>query len=138
MKKIKDIQIEIIQEFDLFDDWLQKYEYIIDLGKELNKLSSQHKNEDNLIKGCQSKVWLHAESRGGYVHYFADSDAIMTKGIISLLIRVLSNQPANEIIDAKLDFIDKIGLKEQLSATRANGLLSMVKQMKIYALAYKN
>lgn len=138
MKKIKDIQIEIIQEFDLFDDWLQKYEYIIDLGKELNKLSSQHKNEDNLIKGCQSKVWLHAESKGGYVHYFADSDAIMTKGIISLLIRVLSNQPANEIIDAKLDFIDKIGLKEQLSATRANGLLSMVKQMKIYALAYKN
>ena len=138
MKKIKDIQIEIIQEFDLFDDWLQKYEYIIDLGKELNKLSSQHKNEDNLIKGCQSKVWLHAESRGGHVHYFADSDAIMTKGIISLLIRVLSNQPANEIIDAKLDFIDKIGLKEQLSATRANGLLSMVKQMKIYALAYKN
>lgn len=138
MKKIKDIQIEIIQEFDLFDDWLQKYEYIIDLGKELNKLSSQHKNEDNLIKGCQSKVWLHAESKDGYVHYFADSDAIMTKGIISLLIRVLSNQPANEIIDAKLDFIDKIGLKEQLSATRANGLLSMVKQMKIYALAYKN
>ena len=138
MKKIKDIQIEIIEEFDLFDDWLQKYEYIIDLGKELNKLSSQHKNEDNLIKGCQSKVWLHAESRGGHVHYFADSDAIMTKGIISLLIRVLSNQPANEIIDAKLDFIDKIGLKEQLSATRANGLLSMVKQMKIYALAYKN
>ncbi len=138
MKKIKDIQIEIIEEFDLFDDWLQKYEYIIDLGKELNKLSSQHKNEDNLIKGCQSKVWLHAESKGGYVHYFADSDAIMTKGIISLLIRVLSNQPANEIIDAKLDFIDKIGLKEQLSATRANGLLSMVKQMKIYALAYKN
>ena len=138
MKKIKDIQIEIIEEFDLFDDWLQKYEYIIDLGKELNKLSSQHKNEDNLIKGCQSKVWLHAESKDGYVHYFADSDAIMTKGIISLLIRVLSNQPANEIIDAKLDFIDKIGLKEQLSATRANGLLSMVKQMKIYALAYKN
>lgn len=138
MKKIKDIQIEIIEEFDLFDNWLQKYEYIIDLGKELNKLSSQHKNEDNLIKGCQSKVWLHAESKGGYVHYFADSDAIMTKGIISLLIRVLSNQPANEIIDAKLDFIDKIGLKEQLSATRANGLLSMVKQMKIYALAYKN
>ena len=138
MKKIKDIQIEIIEEFNLFDDWLQKYEYIIDLGKELKKLSSQHKNEGNLIKGCQSKVWLHAESKGGYVHYFADSDAIMTKGIISLLIRVLSNQPANEIIDAKLDFIDKIGLKEQLSATRANGLLSMVKQMKIYALAYKN
>ena len=138
MKKIKDIQNEILEEFNLFDDWLQKYEYIIDLGKELNKLSSQHKNEDNLIKGCQSKVWLHAESRGGHVHYFADSDAIMTKGIISLLIRVLSNQPANEIIDAKLDFIDKIGLKEQLSATRANGLLSMVKQMKIYALAYKN
>ena len=138
MKKIKDIQNEILEEFSLFDDWLQKYEYIIDLGKELEKLSSQHKNEDNLIKGCQSKVWLHAESRDGYVYYFADSDAIMTKGIISLLIRVLSNQPANEIIDAKLDFIDKIGLKEQLSATRANGLLSMVKQMKIYALAYKN
>ena len=138
MKKIKDIQNEILEEFDLFDDWLQKYEYIIDLGKELNKLNSQHKNEDNLIKGCQSKVWLHAESKAGHIHYFADSDAIMTKGIISLLIRVLSNQPANEIIDAKLDFIDKIGLKEQLSATRANGLLSMVKQMKIYALAYKN
>lgn len=138
MRKIKDIQNEILEEFSLFDDWLQKYEYIIDLGKELEKLSSQHKNEDNLIKGCQSKVWLHAESRDGYVYYFADSDAIMTKGIISLLIRVLSNQPAKEIIDAKLDFIDKIGLKEQLSATRANGLLSMVKQMKIYALAYKN
>tara|TARA_B100001287_G_C22686286_1_gene533862 strand:+ start:3559 stop:3975 length:417 start_codon:yes stop_codon:yes gene_type:complete len=138
MKKIKDIQNEILEEFDLFDDWLQKYEYIIDLGKDLEKLNSKHKNEDNLIKGCQSKVWLHAESRDGYVYYFADSDAIMTKGIISLLIRVLSNQPAKEIIDAKLDFIDKIGLKEQLSATRANGLLSMVKQMKIYALAYKN
>ena len=90
------------------------------------------------LRAVKAKVWLHAESKGGYVHYFADSDAIMTKGIISLLIRVLSNQPANEIIDAKLDFIDKIGLKEQLSATRANGLLSMVKQMKIYALAYKN
>ena len=136
--KIKEIQDQIVEEFDIFDSWMDKYEYLIELGKSVPVIDDINKTDDNIIKGCQSKVWLHAESKDGYVHYFADSDAIMTKGIISLLIRVLSNQPANEIIDAKLDFIDKIGLKEQLSATRANGLLSMVKQMKIYALAYKN
>tara|TARA_Y100001968_G_C19281373_1_gene679384 strand:- start:122 stop:544 length:423 start_codon:yes stop_codon:yes gene_type:complete len=138
MGNIREIQKEILEEFEMFDSWVQKYEYLIELGKELPKLEKTHKIDSNLIKGCQSKVWLHAKKSNKKIFFFADSDAIMTKGIISLLIRVLSNQDAKEIIESDLSFIDKIGLKEQLSATRANGLVAMIKQMKIYALAFSN
>jgi len=138
METIKDIQAGIIEDFEMFDDWMQKYEYLIDLGKELTPIEEKYKIEDNLIKGCQSRVWLHAEKRDDKIIYTADSDAIMTKGIIAILINVLSNQKASEIISADLSFIDAIGLKEQLSATRANGLVSMIKKMKIYALALNN
>ena len=138
MQTIKEIQKEILEEFEMFENWIQKYEYLIDLGKELTPIDQKYKTEKNLIKGCQSRVWLHAELKNNLVLFYADSDAIMTKGIIALLIRVFSNQKSNNIINAKLDFIDKIGLKEQLSATRANGLASMIKQMKIYALAFSN
>jgi len=136
METIKDIQEEIIEEFEIFDDWMQKYEYLIDLGKELSPIDKKYKTEDNLIKGCQSRVWLHAEYTDGRIIYTADSDAIMTKGIVAILINVLSGQTPSEISTAKLDFINEIGLKEQLSPTRANGLVSMIKQMKLYALAY--
>tara|TARA_B100001142_G_C14295425_1_gene640657 strand:+ start:130 stop:546 length:417 start_codon:yes stop_codon:yes gene_type:complete len=135
MQTIKEIQEEILEDFDMFEDWMQKYEYLIDLGKDLTSIEEEHKIEDNLIKGCQSRVWLHAEVKKDNIIFSADSDAIMTKGIIALLIRVLSGQSANDIANADLDFINKIGLKEQLSATRANGLLSMIKQMKLYAIA---
>ena len=135
MLTITEIQNEIIQDFNMFDDWMNKYEFLIDLGKELKPLNQQYKTDENLIKGCQSRVWLHAEANDGLVHFFADSDAIMTKGIVALLIRVFSGQKASDIATADLTFINKIGLKEQLSATRANGLVSMIKQMKLYALA---
>ena len=138
METIKDIQEEIIEEFEIFDDWMQKYEYLIDLGKELAPIDKKYKTEDNLIKGCQSRVWLHAEHTDGKIIYTADSDAIMSKGIVAILINVLSGQAPSEIATAKLDFINKIGLKEQLSPTRANGLVSMIKQMKLYALAFNN
>ena len=138
METIKDIQVGIIEDFEMFDDWMQKYEYLIDLGKELTPIEEKYKIEDNLIKGCQSRVWLHAEKQDDKIIYTADSDAIMTKGIIAILINVLSNQKASEIISADLRFIDAIGLKEQLSATRANGLVSMIKKMKLYALALNN
>ena len=138
METIKDIQAGIIEDFEMFDDWMQKYEYLIDLGKELTPIEEKYKIEDNLIKGCQSRVWLHAEKQDEKIIYTADSDAIMTKGIIAILISVLSNQKASAIISADLSFIDAIGLKEQLSATRANGLVSMIKKMKLYALALKN
>jgi cysteine desulfuration protein SufE len=138
METIKEIQEEIVDEFSMFDDWMQKYEYLIDLGKELPQIEEKYKIEDNLIKGCQSRVWLDAKHEDGKIIYTADSDAIMTKGIIAILIRVLSNQSANDIANANLTFINEIGLKEQLSPTRANGLVSMIKQMKIYALAYSN
>ena len=138
MQSIREIQKEIIEDFDMFEDWMQKYEYLIDLGKDLPSIEEKHKIEDNLIKGCQSRVWLYAEEKNGNVVFSADSDAIMTKGIIALLIRVLSGQSTNDIANAELGFINKIGLKEQLSATRANGLLSMIKQMKLYALAFNN
>ena len=138
MSTIKEIQEEIIEDFAMFDDWIQKYEYLIDLGKELSPIEEQYKTEDNLIKGCQSRVWLHAEHTEGKIIYTADSDAIMTKGIVAILINVLSGQSPSEIANAKLDFINEIGLKEQLSPTRANGLVSMIKQMKIYALAFNN
>ncbi|KRO62781.1 MAG: Fe-S metabolism protein SufE, partial [Cryomorphaceae bacterium BACL11 MAG-121015-bin20] len=131
MNTIKEIQEEIIGEFNMFDDWMQKYEYLIDLGKELPVIDAKYKTDDNIIKGCQSRVWLHAEKKNEKIIYTADSDAIMTKGIIAILIRVLSNQNPSEITKADLIFIDEIGLKEQLSPTRANGLVSMIKQMKI-------
>ena len=135
MQTIEEIQEEILEDFDMFEDWIQKYEYLIDLGKDLPSIDEKYKIEENLIKGCQSRVWLHAEENNGNIIFSADSDAIMTKGIVALLIRVLSGQSANDIAQADLDFINKIGLKEQLSATRANGLLSMIKQMKLYAIA---
>ena len=138
MHTIKEIQKEIIEDFAMFEDWIQKYEYLIDLGKELPAIDEKHKIDDNLIKGCQSRVWLYAQEKDGTIIYTADSDAIMTKGIIAILIQVLSGQKANAITNADLSFINKIGLKEQLSPTRANGLVSMIKQMKIYALAYGN
>ena len=138
MHAINKVQQEIIDEFNMFEDWMQKYEYIIDMGKELVPIEEKHKVEKNLIRGCQSRVWLHAELKDDRLFFHGDSDAIMTKGIVALLLRVLSNQNPEDIINSKLDFLDKIGLKEQLSVTRANGLASMVKQMKIYALAYNN
>ena len=124
---------EIISEFEIFDNWMEKYEYLIDLGKDLPIIESSYKQDENLIKGCQSRVWLFAEYDQGKVSFFADSEAIITKGIIALLIRVLNHQPPRYIIDAELNFINKIGLTNHLSPTRANGLLEMVKQMKAYA-----
>lgn len=132
---INEIQDEIIEEFDFFDDWMEKYEYIIDLGKSLPLIDTKYKDEAHLIKGCQSQVWLHAENEGTKVDFTADSDAIITKGIIALLVRVLSGQPAADIANSDLYFIEKIGLKEHLSPTRSNGLVSMVKQMKMYGVA---
>ena len=138
METIAAIQAEIVEEFDMFEDWMDKYEYIIELGKSLPIIDDKHKIEDNLIKGCQSRVWLHTQHNNGIITYTADSDAIITKGIVAILIRVLSNQKAEEIAKVNLVFIDEIGLKEQLSQTRANGLVSMIKAMKLYALAYQN
>ncbi|MEM1326276.1 MAG: SufE family protein [Bacteroidota bacterium] len=132
---INNIQDEIIEEFEFFDDWLDKYEYIISLGKQLPLIEKGYKDEEHLIKGCQSQVWLHAEEQDEKVQFTADSDAVITKGIIALLIRALSDQKADDIAKAELYFIDKIGLKEHLSPTRSNGLVSMVKQMKLYGLA---
>ena len=138
MSTIKKIQAEIVEDFGMFDDWMQKYEYLIDLGNELAPIKEQYKTEDNLIKGCQSRVWLHAEHTQGKIIFTADSDAIMTKGIVAILINVLSNQAPKDIATAKLDFINEIGLKDQLSPTRANGLVSMIKKMKLYAIALNN
>lgn len=132
---INEIQEEIIEEFSFFDDWMEKYEYIIDLGKSLPLIEEQYKDEDHLIRGCQSRVWLNAASKEKMVEFRADSDAVITKGLISLLIRVLSNQKPEDIAKADLYFIEKIGLKDHLSPTRSNGLVSMVKQMKLYGLA---
>ena len=134
---ILEIQEEIISEFEIFDDWLDKYNYLIELNEDLPKLDPKFKTNEFLINGCQSKVWLHAELEGEKIVFTADSDAIITKGIVSLLIRVLSNRQPTEIVNTDLYFIDRIGLRENLSPTRSNGLLSMVKQMKLYALAYK-
>lgn len=133
---IQDIQDSIVDEFSMFDDWMQRYEYIIDLGKTLPLIDEQYKTEDNIIKGCQSKVWVHAEQNEDKIVFTADSDAILTKGIIAILIRAFSNQKAADILEANTNFIDEIGLKEHLSPTRANGLVSMVKQIKMYALAH--
>lgn len=134
---IEEIQNEIIDEFSMFDDWEERYQYMIDLGKELPLINEQYKTNDNIIKGCQSKVWVHAEMKDDKLNFTADSDAIITKGIIAILIRAFSNQHPKDIIDADNSFIDKIGLKEHLSPTRANGLVSMVKQLKMYAIAYQ-
>ena len=134
---IKEIQEEIVDEFSMFEDWMERYEYIIELGKSLPIIDPKFKTEDNIIKGCQSKVWLHGELNGDKVVFTADSDAILTKGIIALLLRVFSNFSPQEILYANTDFIDKIGLKEHLSATRANGLVSMIKQLKMYAFAFQ-
>ena len=134
--KISNIQNEIIEEFDIFDTWMDKYEYLIELGKSVPKINEENKKEENVIKGCQSKVWLHAEKKEGLVKFYADSDAIITKGIISLLIRTFSNQKPQDIINASLDFIDDIGLRQHLSPNRANGLNNMIKKIKFYAIAF--
>ena len=138
MATIQEIQAEIVEEFDMFEDWMEKYEYIIELGKSLPMIDDKYKTDNNLIKGCQSRVWLHADLQNEKIIYSADSDAIITKGIVAILIRVLSNQTPEEIATADLSFIDKIGFKEQLSQTRSNGLVSMIKEIKLYALAYQN
>ena len=134
--KIKDIQEEIVDEFSMFDDWMERYEYLIELGKYLPLLKDEFKTENNLIKGCQSKVWLQGEKKDDKIIFTADSDAILTKGIIAILIRTFSNQKASDILEADMSFIDEIGLKEHLSPTRANGLVSMIKNIKMYALAF--
>lgn len=138
MSTIKEIQEEIVDEFSMFDDWMQRYEYIIELGKTLPLIDEQYKKEENLIKGCQSQVWLHADRVDDKVVFTADSDAILTKGIIAVLIRAFSNQKAVDIMKADTSFIDEIGLKEHLSPTRANGLVSMLKQIKLYAIALQS
>ncbi|WP_460220241.1 SufE family protein [Psychroserpens sp. MEBiC05023] len=134
---ITEIQNEIIDEFSMFEDWEERYQYMIDLGKTLPLIDEQYKTEEHIIKGCQSKVWVHAEMNNDKVEFTADSDAIITKGIIAILIRVFSNQHPKDIIESNTDFIDQIGLKEHLSPTRANGLVSMIKQIKMYAIAYQ-
>ncbi|MBS6704347.1 MAG: SufE family protein [Alistipes ihumii] len=135
---MNEAQDEIIGEFSVFDEWLDKYEYLIELSGSLPAIGEEHRNEQFLIRGCQSRVWVDAELRDGKIYFTADSDAIITKGIIALLIRVLSGRTPQEIVDSDLYFIDRIGLRENLSPTRANGLLAMIKQMKLYALAYQN
>lgn len=133
---IKEIEQQIVEEFSIFTDWMDKYEYLIELGKSLPLIKDSDKQESNLIKGCQSRVWLNAEFKEGYLFFTADSDAIITKGIISLLIRVFSGRTPQEILSSDVSFIEQIGLKENLSPTRANGLLSMIKQIKYFALLY--
>ena len=135
---INEIQDEIIDEFSGFDDWMDKYQLLIDLGNEQEPLDEKYKVESNLIDGCQRRVWLQAESVGGKLNFTAESDALIVKGIVALLIRVLSGHTPQEILDADLYFIEKIGLKEHLSPTRSNGLLAMVKQMRVYALAFSS
>ena len=135
--EIKEIEQQVIGEFELFEDWMDKYNYLIELGKELPPMDPSQKEEKHLIKGCQAQVWLKAEYRDGNVMFSADSDALITKGIVALLIRVLSGHPPEDILAADLSFIDEIGLKEHLSQTRSNGLVNMIKQMKLYALAFQ-
>ncbi|KUO67688.1 MAG: Fe-S metabolism protein SufE [Lutibacter sp. BRH_c52] len=135
---IKEIQEEIIDEFSMFEDWMERYEYMIELGKSLPMIEDEFKTDSNLISGCQSKVWLQSEIDGDKIKFTADSDAILTKGIVALLLRVFNNQKPKDILDADLYFVDKIGLKEHLSPTRANGLVSMIKQIKLYALAFQS
>lgn len=136
MASIENVEEEIVNEFTVFDDWMDRYNYLIELAKDLPAIDQKFKNNDYLIRGCQSKVWLNAEYNDGKVFFTAESDAIITKGIISLLIRVLSNRTPMEIMNANLEFIEIIGLRQNLSPTRANGLMSMIKQMKLYAIAF--
>jgi len=134
---IEETEKQIIAEFEIFDDWLDRYNYLIEMGKSLPVIDPRNKIDSNLIHGCQSRVWLHAEYKDGRIHFTADSDAVITRGIISLLIRALSNRTPDEIINARLDFVDAIGLTQHLSPSRSNGLASMIKQIKLYALAFK-
>ncbi len=134
---INEIQEEIIEEFASFDEWMDKYSYLIEIGNDLEGFKEEWRLEQNLIEGCQSRVWVHAELDGDKIIYSADSDAIITKGIIALLIRVLSDRTPDEILNSELSFVEEIGLKEHLSPTRSNGLLSMMKQMRLYAVAFK-
>lgn len=131
-----EIQEQIIEEFEIFDDWMDRYNYLIELARDLPIIDAKYKTNEYIINGCQSKVWLHAENNNGQINYTAESDALITKGIIALLIRVLSGKTAREIMNTDLFFIEKIGLRENLSPTRSNGLLAMIKQMKLYAIAY--
>jgi cysteine desulfuration protein SufE len=135
---IEETEKEIVEEFSMFDDWMQKYEYLIEQGKDLQPLEEEFKTDDRIIKGCQSRVWLKSEFKDGKVYYKADSDAILTKGLVALMVRVLSGRTPSEIVNAPLGFVDQIGLKEHLSPTRSNGLLSMIKQMKLDAFAYQS
>ncbi|WP_430823597.1 SufE family protein [Carboxylicivirga sp. N1Y90] len=134
---IKEIQEEIIEEFGAFDDWMDKYSYLIEIGNDLEGFEEEYRLSNNLIEGCQSQVWLHAELKDGKIQYMADSDAIIVKGIVALLVRVLNDRTPDEILDNELYFVEQIGLKEHLSPTRSNGLVAMIKQMRIYALAFK-
>ncbi|CAI8161469.1 MAG: Cysteine desulfuration protein SufE [Cryomorphaceae bacterium] len=136
MATIKERQEVLVEEFEFFDEWMDKYNHIIEMGKSLDALPEEKKNDDLLVQGCQSKVWLHAEKSGDNVLFQADADAIIAKGIVAMLIDVFDNQPAKEVAVADLGFLEEIGLKDHLSPTRANGLMSMIKQMKFYALAF--
>jgi cysteine desulfuration protein SufE len=135
---INEKQDQIIEDFEMFEDWMDKYEYIIQLGKDLAEMDSRYKTDNNLIKGCQSRVWLHPEYKEGKLCFDADSDALITKGLVSMVVQVLSCHSPKEIADAEIYFVDKIGLTSHLSPTRSNGLLSMLKQMKMYAIAYQS
>lgn len=137
MNTLNETQDEIIEEFSIFDDWMDKYAYLIEIGNALQPLDEKYKNTSNLIEGCQSRVWIQADYNNDIIHFQAESDAVIVKGIVALLLRVLSDRTPDEIINTDLYFIEKIGLKEHLSPTRSNGLVSMVKQMKLYALAFK-
>jgi len=137
MQTIQEIEQSLIEEFEMFDDWMDKYNYIIELGKELPLIEEQYKTPDFLIEGCQSQVWLHPEYKEGRIYFTADSDAIITKGIVNLLVKVFSGRTPQEILDDDLSYLDAIGLKEHLSPTRSNGLASMIKQLKMYAVAFK-
>ncbi len=133
---IEEIQQDIVEEFSAFDDWMDKYAYLIEMGNELEPMDEQYKTPQNIIKGCQSQVWFNAEQKDGILHYQGESDALIVKGLVALLLRVVNEQPAEEIVNTEFHFIEEIGLKEHLSPTRSNGLLSMVKQIKLYAVAY--
>ena len=135
---IKEIQDSIVEEFSMFDDWMDRYSMLIEMGKDCPMIDAQYRNDNYLINGCQSRVWLHAKMEDGKVYFSADSDAVITKGIINLLIKVLSGQTPKDIVEADMSFLDEIGLKEHLSPTRSNGLLSMVKQMMLYAEVFNN
>ena len=135
---IQDKQQEIVDEFSVFDDWMDRYQYLVDLGKSLEPFPEKYRTDNNLIEGCQSRVWIYATEEHGKIKFYGDSDAIIVKGIVSLLISVFSGFSANDILKADFNFIDEIGLKEHLSPTRSNGLVAMVKQMKLYALAFEN